>query len=306
MLFHKSALFYAEFNIRLFFYLLFSKKDVLYANDADTLLANYWVSKLQNKPLIFDSHELFSEVPEIINKPFVKKVWRKIEDSIIPKLKHVITVSNGIKNHYKQLYNTNAEVIRNVPVLEEVNPSKFPFSTKNKKVILYQGAVNVGRGLELMIDTMKLVPNHLLVIIGNGDILEQLEQKVLKLNLEEQVKFLGKISPKELKTLTSLATIGVSLEEDLGLNYKYALPNKLFDYIHAEIPVIVSNLPEMKDLIKQYPVGHVLSSRTPNELANQILSLQNKDFNQALVNAKKDLNWNIEELKLISIIKRIE
>lgn len=306
MLFHKTALFYFEFNIRLFFYLLFSKKDILYANDADTLIPNYLVSKLQNKPLVFDSHELFSEIPEVINRPLVKKVWRGIENWIIPKLKHVITVSSGIKNHYKELYNIDATVIKNVPVSTKIKPGKFPFSIKNKKVILYQGAVNLGRGLELMIETMHLLPDYIFVIIGDGDILDSLEQKVLMLNLENQVKFLGRVSPKELKGYTPLADIGISLEEDLGLNYRYALPNKLFDYIQAEIPVIVSDLPEMKSLVIKYEVGHVLSERSSTCLTNLIVSLQlqNKKFH--LQEAKQFLNWQNEESKLISLIRQFD
>ena len=305
MLFNKGFLFYAELNIRLFFLLFFTKKDILFSNDLDTLLPNYLVSKIQGKELIFDSHELFSEIPELTNRKFVKSVWHRLEKWMLPKLKKVITVSDSIKKHYQDLYKIQVTVVRNLPDLQEINQNPFPFSIKGKTVIVYQGAINVGRGLELMIDTMKLLENHLLVIIGTGDIIYVLEAKVLNEKLENSVKFMGKILPEDLKRLTSNADIGISLEEDLGLNYRYALPNKLFDYIHAEVPVIASDLPEIKKIVEKYKIGSILKNRTPEELAELILSMDKGNYLKALKTAKKELNWNTEKEKLISIFKHL-
>ena len=306
LLFNKGFLFYAEFNFRLFFLLLFSKKNILYANDVDTLLPNYLVSKIQNKKLIFDSHELFSEIPELVNRKFVKNFWLRIENRIIPKLKTIITVSDSIKEHYKSKYNVEPITVRNFPELKDIASIPFDFSIKNKKVILYQGSVNIGRGLELMIETMKVLDQYLLVIIGSGDIIEILERKVLDEGLENKVKFLGEIQPEKLKTLTPNATIGISLEEGLGLNYKYALPNKIFDYIHAEAPIIVSNLPEMKKIVEHFKVGEILMTRTSNDLANLIQEVSSKNYKEALILAKKELNWDREQEVLINLIKNIE
>ncbi len=305
MLFSKGFLFYASFNIKLFFFLLFTKKDILYANDTDTLLANFFVSRIQNKPLIFDSHELFSEVPELVNRPFQKKVWRKIEDFIIPKLKNIITVSPGIQRHYKTLYNVESTILKNVPITKEVIKKELKEIPKNKKIIWYQGAVNLGRGLELLIKTIPLLKNYVLIIAGNGDILDQLEQKVLSDKLENKVFFLGKLDPKELKQLTPNATIGVSLEEDLGLNYRYALPNKVFDYIHANVPVITSSLPNMSSLVKQYKIGEILVERSSESLSKLILKMEQKDYSSFLENAKKELNWNREQINLLKLLKAV-
>jgi len=302
MLFNKGFLFYAELNIRLFFVLLFTKKDILWSNDLDTLLPNYWVSKLQGKELIFDSHELFSEIPELEGRKFVKSFWLKIERTILPKLKKVITVSDSIKKHYEDLYGISVTLVRNLPIEKKVRPKKFSFSTKGKKILLYQGSVNVGRGLELMIETMKFLEEHLLVIIGTGDIIEELEQKVLKEGLENKVKFTGRILPKDLKYLTPNATIGLSLEEDLGLNYRYALPNKIFDYIQAEVPVIVSDLPDMKQLVLVSEVGEILTDRTPESLSKLIEEVIQKDYSVALQKAKNTLNWSHEKVHLEKLL----
>ena len=302
LLFNKGFLFYAEYNLRLFFFLLFSKKNLLFSNDLDTLVPNYLISKIQKKKLIFDSHELFSEIPELENRKKVKNFWLAIEKKIIPKLKNIITVSDSIKEHYQSLYGVNVSVVRNIPENKKVIQTPFDFDTHGKKIILYQGSVNVGRGLELMIDTMHLLEDYILVIIGDGDISTKLIEKVNTLDLKNCVKFLGRINPDELKNLTPNTTVGMSLEEDLGLNYRYALPNKLFDYINAEVPMVVSNLPEMKAIIKKYAIGEVLIDRTPISLASTIKTMAAKNYKKELIQAKKQLNWTLEKEKLISII----
>ena len=306
LLFNKGFLFYAEFNIRLFIFLLFTKKDLLFSNDLDTLLPNYIIGKLQNKKLVFDSHELFSEIPELVNKQRVKKVWLFLEKTIIPKLQNVITVSDSIKKHYQNLYGISAIVIRNIPKIEHINQKNFEIDTKGKKVILYQGSVNIGRGIELMIDTMALLDEYLFIVIGDGDILEQLKEKVSNLSLHDKVKFIGKKTPEELKELTPNATIGMSLEEDLGLNYRYALPNKIFDYLHANVPVIVADLPEMRNLIKKHPIGEILTERTHKILAKTIINMTSISYEKELKTAKKELNWSEEKEKLISIFSKLD
>ena len=306
LLFNKGILFYTEYNMRLFLFLLFTKKDMLFSNDLDTLLPNYIIGKLQNKKLVFDSHELFSEIPELVNKQQVKKVWLFLEKTIIPKLQNVITVSDSIKNHYHNLYGISAIVIRNIPKIEHINQKNFEIDAEEKKVILYQGSVNIGRGIELMIDTMALLDEYLFIVIGDGDILEQLKEKVSNLSLHNKVKFLGKKTPEELKELTPNATIGMSLEEDLGLNYRYALPNKIFDYLHANVPVIVADLPEMRSLIKKHPIGEILIERTPKTLAKTIINMTNISYEKELKTAKKELNWSKEKEKLISIFSKLD
>ena len=306
LLFNKGFLFYAEFNIRLFIFLLFTKKDLLFSNDLDTLLPNYIIGKLQNKKLVFDSHELFSEIPELVNKQQVKNVWLFLEKTIIPKLQNVITVSDSIKNHYHNLYGISAIVIRNIPKIKKISQRNFEIDAKGKKVILYQGSVNIGRGIELMIDTMTLLDEYLFIVIGDGDILEQLKEKVSNLSLHDKVKFIGKKTPEELKELTPNATIGMSLEEDLGLNYRYALPNKIFDYLHANVPVIVADLPEMRSLIKKHPIGEILIERTPKTLAETIINMTNISYEKELKTAKKELNWSKEKEKLISIFSKLD
>lgn len=305
LFFNKGFLFYVEFNIRLFFKILFSKKDILLANDLDTLLPNHMVSRLQSKKLVFDSHELFSEIPELVDRPFVKSIWERLEKSLIPRQNSGITVSSKIANYYKEKYNVNFITIKNYSTADANSNSKWdnPFGKESKPIILYQGALNVGRGLELMIDGMEYLHDCKLILIGDGDIRNDLEKKVIEKNLQNQIEFIGKVHPKELKKVTPFASIGISLEEDLGLNYRFAMPNKIFDYIQAGIPILISDLPEMKIIIENFKAGEVVKSRNPKELASQIKSILQKDFSAGLEKAGKELIWENQEKELLRIFQ---
>ena len=156
-----------------------------------------------------------------------------------------------------------------------------------------------------MIDTMNYLDDFIFIIVGNGDILEQLQQKVIKLKLNDKVFFLGKISPEKLHLITPNAYLGISLEEDLGLNYRYALPNKIFDYIQAEVPIITSNLPEMKNIVTNYNIGEIIKEREPKALAFQIQQMNTKLYTKNLKEAKKELVWKNEEQILISVFENL-
>lgn len=314
MLFDKRFLFYAEFNIRLFWMLLFERKSLLYANDLDTLLPNFLVSKLALKPLVYDSHEYFTELPELQDRPFVKSFWEKLEASIFPRLKNVITVNNTLAKIYSEKYNVPVKVIRNVPELiqaEGIETAKTNIKKHHKglrKILIYQGALNLGRGIELMIDCMGFLPDAKLLIVGAGDITEELKLRVKDQGLGDRIHFPGRLIPEELKKLTPTATLGLSLEEDLGLNYRYALPNKIFDYIHAGIPVIVSDLPVMSNLVSDFGVGEILEERTPKSLAELVRKvLSNKEsYRINLYNTARKFNWNNEKKAFQKFIDRIE
>jgi glycosyltransferase involved in cell wall biosynthesis len=298
--FNKGALFYANYNIRLFFFLLFNKTDVLWSNDLDTLLANYIISKWNNKKLIFDSHEYFTEVPELIDRPKVKKIWKGIERRILPKLKHVLTVSASISELYQKEYGINVKLLRNVPPLKKHNVDVHNIKVKGKKILIYQGAINVNRGIEYMVESMKNIENAILYIVGYGDISSKISELIISLQLEEKVIMLGEIPLEKLHGYTEQADLGLSLEEDKGLNYRFALPNKLFNYIQAGLPVLVSYLPEMKNLVNQYEVGDVIEKHNTKHIAEKINSmLNNKEQMQIWSgNAQKaalELNWDKEK-----------
>lgn len=304
--FNKGALFYANYNTRLFFYLLFHRFDIVLANDLDSLPAAFVVSKIKQKDIVYDSHEYFTEVPELVGRSFQQNIWKNIEKFILPKLNYTYTVCQSIADKYNELYGSKFEVIRNVPLSKPV----YEASQKMAKVIIYQGALNVGRGIEMMIEAMQYLDNYELWIAGKGDIETELKELTNSKKLTNKVKFLGRIPLKELHMITSKADLGLSLEENIGLNYYFALPNKLFDYIQAQIPVLVSDLPEMRRIVEDYSVGEVLMERTPEHLANKISAiLLDKEklvnWNNKLKLAKQALVWEKESEKLVALFNKL-
>lgn len=295
----KGPLFYALFNLKLFFFLISKKIDLLIAIDLDTLVANYLIKKIKSCDLLYDSHELFTEVPELVNRPMVKKIWRKIEAAILPKLSEMICVSDSIAHYYQNTYKIKAHVIRNLP--GQIQQEKHNKSL-SEGYFIYQGALNKGRGIHLMIEVMEYLDNFSLFIAGDGDEKEELVRFAKSKPWQHRVHFIGKVSPTKLKDYTKNALIGFSFEEDLGLSYKYCLPNKLFDYIHAEIPALVSDLPEMKKIIQNHPVGEILRQRNPKTIALQIKSMLEKYQHYTFKNAKEELNWENERILLKKIL----
>jgi glycosyltransferase involved in cell wall biosynthesis len=295
--FTKGAFFYTEYNFRLLLFLLFRKADVLLANDLDTLTANYFASKIKRVPVVYDSHEYFTEVPELIDRPRVKQFWEWLESRMLPNLKHCYTVCDSIAAAYHEKYGTSFKVVRNIPVSK--SRLQLIENENQPKIILYQGAVNIGRGLEQAIKAMHFIEGAQLVIAGDGDIKQQLEELVRTEKLENKVRFTGRLSIDELAELTPTADLGLSIEEDLGLNYRFALPNKLFDYIGAGVPVLVSDLPEMKAIVEKYNIGAISNSHDPKELANAINealnnSVKRETWKTNLVQASNELTWENE------------
>jgi glycosyltransferase involved in cell wall biosynthesis len=309
--FRKGPMFYLEFNLRLFFYLLKSDFDVLVANDLDTLPANYFVSKLKHKPLVYDSHEYFTEVPELIGRPLVKKIWTKIERIMVPKVDAAYTVCNSIARVYHEMYGVDFKVVRNLPVCIGIQDQQLRknISSGSTKIIIYQGALNIGRGIELLIETMQLIEGAEFWIAGHGDITNNLKQMVEEKGLQGKVKFLGRLPFQEIRLITRHASLGISMEDDLGLNYRFALPNKLFDYIQARVPVLVSDLPEMRSIVDQYQIGEIACSRDRIQLAKQIVEMlfdeeKNSFWKKNLDIAASELCWEKEETILQAIFSR--
>jgi len=299
--FNNSWMFYAVYNIRLFWFLLFTKCDFIFANDMDTLPAGWLAARICRKTLIFDSHELFSEVPELQNRKKIKQFWSRLEDFLIPRVDFGITVCDPIANIYKEKYNINFRVIRNVPLKKE--SIKNPNSEKD--LILYQGALNKGRGLELLVESLRYYPKAELIVAGRGDIEKEIKTLVTTLELTDRVSFLGHVPYDNLHTITATATVGVSIEEDMGLNYRFALPNKLFDYIQARVPSVVSNLPVMSKIVSDYDIGNILLNRTPQALAQALMLVTKRRkegyYTENLKIAAETLNWDNEKQKLLSI-----
>jgi glycosyltransferase involved in cell wall biosynthesis len=298
-------MFYACYNIRLFCYLLFVKADIFLANDLDTLPANYHASKIRKKKLVYDSHEYFTEVPELIGRNRTRNFWLKIERKILPKIKNSYTVSQSIADEYNKKYRINMQVIMNLPEYKNQDAA-IEKKSDQEKIIIYQGALNKARGLEQIIAAMKHINNAQLRIYGDGDITAELQRLVKESYLEEKVIFFGRFPFEKMHEITMTADLGISLEQNMGLNYFYALPNKLFDYIQAQIPVLCSGFPEMKKIIDHYNIGKTIDKHDPVFIAETINKIfaDNAQFilwKENLKPAARELCWETQEEKLLKI-----
>jgi len=300
---NNNFLFYAEYNIRLFLYLLFKKYDYIIANDLDTLPACFFASKLKKCELVYDSHELFSEGPELQGRSFVQGFWRKLEDFFLPKIKNAYTVSSSIVDFYNDKYQNQMGLIRNMPFLNrDIQEKEVSFPTKNK-VVLYQGVLNPGRGIKPMIKALHFLNDVDLVIIGYGKVEQELKDFMFEQKMEDRVHFMGRVPNNVLPNYTKIADVGMVLEEPLGKSFEFSLPNKLFDYIHAELPIVSGDLIEINSIVNTYKVGLAVGNYEPKNIAKAVNDLlTNQELRQEIINnqkeAKKVLCWEREQQKL--------
>lgn len=310
LLFNNGPLFYLAFNFRLFLFLLGKPCHLLYANDLDTLGPNYLISKLKSVHLIYDSHELFCEVPELKNSAFKRKIWEALEKFIVPRLKNCVTVNESIAKRLSDKYKVPFMAVRNIPSLPAAFIPKKRTELglpEDKKILLMQGAgINVDRGAEELILAMKGLEGVLLLIIGSGDVWPELQRLVSKYNLQDKVKLISKLPRTELLHYTCNADLGLSLDKNTNPNYYYSLPNKLFDYLHCSVPILASRLPEIEKIVSFYQIGDFIDSHEPEAIAEKIRAILGSErlnlFKQNTIRARRELNWENEQTKLRSLI----
>ncbi|MDN5349406.1 MAG: hypothetical protein PWQ54_802 [Bacteroidales bacterium] len=311
--FEKGPLFYVSFNIRLFFKLLASRQDLLVSNDLDTLLPNFLISRLRGIPLVYDSHEYFTETPELTSRPRIQKIWKTIEAHLVSRLNEMITVNESIAQLFRKQYGLKVHVVRNVPMRLKTNE---PIDRKvlrlplDKTILVMQGSgINIHRGAEELLESMQYLENCLLLVIGGGDVLPILKQMSKSLRLEEKVRFLGKMPYQQMMQYTQAADLGFTLDKDTNLNYRFSLPNKLFDYIQAGTPVIASNLPEVRNIIETYKIGKIVGNLTPENIAQVVCEcIDNKElmkfWRNNLTFAARKLCWENEEKVLLKVYEQ--
>ncbi len=282
--------------------------DILHCNDLNTLPIAVIIKKFFNKniKIAYDAHEYETETNGLhgIQKVLIKK----LEKFLIKYTDKVITVSNAIADEYAKLYGIQKPslVLNTPPYKEIVKKDLFRESfgiDKNKTIFLYQGGLSSGRGIEILLDTFKQINDdkNVVIFMGYGPL-----ETLLKITAKEykNIYFHKAVTPDILLDYTSSADFGISTIEDSCLSYRYCLPNKIFEYLMAELPIIVSNLHEMKQLVENHAIGVVLKENTQNGLNEAILKAGSLNKNILLKNIKKIkkiYNWEEQEKVLFKV-----
>lgn len=296
---------YFEFNWKLYQKLkkIADENTILLANDLDALLPNYLLAKKLSIPLVFDSHEIFSEMPAVQGK-MSQKLWRFLQDKMVPNLKFMITASGSYAKWFQKKYGIEPVVVQNAPRKIDF---QIEISENNPKVLLYQGALNPFRAIDKAILAMHHLDNVIFKIAGDGPKKKEYEDLVLKEKLQDKVQFLGKLIPEDLRKITLTADIGMSIEENGGESYEFSLPNKVLDCIQARVPLILSPLPEMLNIKNQFDVGEIIKNHQPENIAkaiNLVLDKGRKKYQPELERASDILCWENEEIKLLEVFER--
>lgn len=320
--FTKGVLFYAEYNLRLFFWLLFQKATCICAIDLDTILPCLLASQLKGTKRVYDAHELFCEMKEIVTRPSRYKLWKWIERFTVPKFNYGYTVCEPIAKEFEQMYGVKYEVVRNVPFKtnpKSQDPENKEQGKRNKEqetsnykpqtYLLYQGAVNEGRSFETLIPAMKHVdvPLH---IYGDGNFMEQTKSLIAENELQNKVVLKGKIKPAELTNITSEAYAGITIFENNGLSNYLSLANRFFDYIQAGVPQLCMDYPAYQKINEEYEVALLIADTKEETIANGLTRLLNDtELHERLktncLQAAAVLNWQEEEKIVINFYKKL-
>ncbi len=299
-----SLFFYLHYAFLLKWKLLRSKSEIFFAEDIYTLPFVYFFAKLKRAKVIYNSRELFGYLAGLRNKKFVQRLIAKIESIFITKVDLVLTTGEMDTEFIKKQYNIeNVITIRNLPLLKtaenKIDYRKMFNLDEKVKILFYQGVLFEGRGLEIIIKSLQELPDCVFVLCGSGEQKQKFIDCAEKYKVSKQVIFLGVINQNELINYTAGADLGLSLIENLSVSYYHALPNKLFEYVMASVPALVSDLPQMKNIVEKYQVGKVVDIENGKLPVNAIREiLENKTILSELkLNCQKarlELNWEKE------------
>jgi len=302
--FKKGKLFYLEYNLRLFIYLLFQRADCICAIDMDTIVPCYGVSRLKGIRRVYDAHEYFSQLNEVISRPLIYRFWHYLEKMMIPRFPNGYTVCQSLAKAFNEKFGVSYEVIRNVPILEPL-----PLREKVENTLLYQGAVNKGRGLDNVVAALQQT-KVVLWVCGEGNFMRQMKEAVTRHEVSDKVIFWGILNPDDLKQKTAAAWIAINPFEKTGLNQFLSLSNKFFDYLHARLPQITMNYPEYRHYNQQYEVALLIDDLNPDTIAKAINRLISDVslYNKLVANctkAREEWNWQREEKNLLLFYQKL-
>lgn len=300
----QGKLMYVHYWIKLFFLLMRTKVDILCAIDLDTILPIYYVSRLRGKQRVYDAHEIFTDLKEVISRPAVHKMWLWIGRHTVPNFPVGYTIGECYAEDFKKRYGVDYQLVRNATILRPVTIPQKP-----ERFILYQGAVNVGRCFEQLIPAMQHV-NARLIICGKGNFLQETMALTKQYELEDKVIFKGYVPPNELREYTIQAWVGITLFEDTSLSNRLSLANRFFDYMHNGVPQLCISYPEYERINAKYEIASLIDNATPENIATALNRLLDDNayysmLQQNCMEARKQYCWQEEEKTLVAVYKNL-
>lgn len=300
----QGKMMYLLYWIKLFFYLLFQKTDALCAIDLDTILPVYFVSKIRGIKRVYDAHELFTEMQEVVTRPREKKMWDWIEKLTVPHFPVGYTIGECYADVYKERYGVDYKIVRNATVLRP-----FQVPEKTEKYILYQGAVNVGRCFEYLIPAMQHIDMPL-IICGAGNFYDEAVALTKQYNLEHKITFKGYVPPEHLKAFTEKAWVGITLFEVIGESNRLSMANRFFDYMHSGIPQLCMAYPEYEKVNAKFELASLISHSNTESITKALSRLVSDNAYHLLLQenamkAREVYNWQEEEKRLVKVYETL-
>lgn len=307
-----SILFYLKFFIILTFELLKTKCDIYFAENVYALPIACIIGRLKKAKVYYNSRELYGFVGGLRNRKYIQKLMTLLEKMFINKVDLVLTTGEMDSEFLQKFYGiNNTVVIRNIPKMKlpehKIDFHKMLDIPRDQFIILYQGVLIDGRAIKLLIQNLAKIPDTVFIVIGDGEKREEFEREAKNTGVHKRVYFLGAVPHNKLINYTSAADAGLCLIENISVSYYYALPNKLFEYINAGVPVLSSKLPQMEKIVNEYKVGTVIDLENKHDISSEINSfIQNKEllagYKKNTERAARELNWDVEYSKVKDIL----
>jgi glycosyltransferase involved in cell wall biosynthesis len=302
-----------SFYLRALWPTLRSKADCYFASDLYSLPIAYLAAKFRRARLIYDSRELYSSIAALRGRQQTQRFWSYIERKIIPRADVVFTVNDALAESISNLYSIpKPEVLLNCPRKQTIRKSDCLRTIltipPSQRILLYQGGLQHGRGIPIMLSAIKSISNAVLVLMGRGILKAEILEIIKREKLGHRVFLLDAVRVDDLLEYTASADVGLCLIENYGESYYHSLPNKLFEYVAAGVPVVASNFPEMSRFVESNRVGLCVDPEKEDEIVAAMQRLvSDLELHKALVHHCEETasryTWENESLKLVGVIE---
>lgn len=284
---------------------------VYHAHDLNTLLMAWTASRLGRGRLIYDTHEVATARARM-----KLRWWAQFLERRLIHAAHAVICTNQTRADYtQQLYGLPPPVVlRNLPAYREPEPSDLMHTRlglpSGAKIVLYQGGIQPERGLEQLLEAAPAIRGGLIVLLGSGRLKPAIQQRAAELGLAGLVYFHDAVPVDELPQWTACAYVGLQILQNTCFNHYSSLSNKLLEYLMAGVPVVASDLPEMRRVVEETGAGLLVDASDPAAIAmavNRLLAdepLRDEMARRARA-ARRRYCWEQEERVLADLYARL-